>query len=213
MGLYRDNGLIIIRNPKRPKLDTHRKNISNVLKLQGFKITINTKLKIVNFLAVTLNLKKGTFEPYKKREQYTHLHSHLFKPPTHPQSSSKYSNRLVTDYPRILLTSTFSTKTNTYDNVRKIAVINKHKNTHDPPYNKSVTSNIGRDVLNLISKHFPNRRPLVEIFKISNIKVSYSCTSNISQILKGHYKNIETLHSNEHPNKQCNCMGKETYHL
>ena len=38
--------------------------ISNALKLLGFKITIYTNLKIVNFLNVIQNLRKGTFEPY-----------------------------------------------------------------------------------------------------------------------------------------------------
>ena len=66
MGLYGDDGQIITRNPNGPKLDSHRKRISNALKLLGFKITIYTNLKILNFLDVTLNLKKGIFEPYKK---------------------------------------------------------------------------------------------------------------------------------------------------
>ena len=80
-GLYRDDVLIIIRNPNGPKLDSYRKRICNVLKLFRFKFTIYTNLKIVNFLDVTLNLNKGTFEPYKK-EQYTYLHTHFFKLPT-----------------------------------------------------------------------------------------------------------------------------------
>ena len=33
MGLYKVDGLIIIRNPNGPKLNNHRKKISNVLKL------------------------------------------------------------------------------------------------------------------------------------------------------------------------------------
>ena len=36
----------------------------------GFRITININLKIVKFLDVTLNLKKGTFEPYKKENEW-----------------------------------------------------------------------------------------------------------------------------------------------
>ena len=59
--LYRDDGLIIIGNPNEPKLDSYRKRISNPLKLLGFKITIHTNLKIVNFLDVALNLCKGTY--------------------------------------------------------------------------------------------------------------------------------------------------------
>ena len=66
------------------------------------------------------------------------------------------------------------------------------------------------DFLNLISKHFPNHSSQAKIFTRNNIKVSYSCTSIISQIIKGHNKKIETIHSNIHPNKRCNCRDKET---
>ena len=91
MGVCRDGSLIIIKNLNGPKLDSYRKRISNALKLQRSKITIYTNLKIVNFLDVTLNLKKGTSELYKKRERYTHLHTHFFKPPTLNQINTKFN--------------------------------------------------------------------------------------------------------------------------
>ena len=66
LGQYRDNSLIIIRNPNGPKLDSYRERISNAIKLLGFRIPINANQKIVNLLDVTLNVDKSTFEPYKK---------------------------------------------------------------------------------------------------------------------------------------------------
>ena len=80
---YRTNQrrLIIISNQNGAKLDSHKKRISNALKLLRFRITIHTNLKIVNFLDVTLSLSKGTFEHYKKRKWHTNLHTHFFKPP------------------------------------------------------------------------------------------------------------------------------------
>ena len=64
----------------------------------------------------------------------------------------------------------------------------KHKSRNiiwfNPPYNKCITSNVGRDFLNLIYKHFPNNSPLAKIFNKNNIKVSYSCASNMSEIIK-----------------------------
>ena len=86
MGLYRNDGLIIIRNPNGPKLDCYRKKISNELKLLGF--TIYTNLKILNFLAVTLNLGKGTYDPYKKimihQSIYKLLHSSYLQRSLYP---------------------------------------------------------------------------------------------------------------------------------
>ena len=60
-----------------------------------------------------------------------------------------------------------------------------------------------------LSKHFSNHSTLAKIFNRNNIKVTYSCTSNISQIMKGNNKKIENILSNTHPNKQCNCRDKE----
>ena len=65
MGLYRDDGLII-KKPNGPKLDNYWKRISNALKLLGFKSTIHTNLKTVNFSGITLNITNFTYEPYKK---------------------------------------------------------------------------------------------------------------------------------------------------
>ena len=64
------------------------------------------------------------------------------------------------------------------------------------PYNKCISSNIGRDFLNLISKHFPINYPQAKIFNKNNIKVSYSCTNNMSQIIKNTTKksHLPTVH-------------------
>ena len=83
MGLYRDDGIIIIRNPNEPKLDSFRKRISNALKLLGFKINIHTNLKIGNFLDVTRNFSKGTFEPYKgENDTPIYIHTSSNYPPS-----------------------------------------------------------------------------------------------------------------------------------
>ena len=42
--------------------------------------------------------------------------------------------------------------------------------------------------LQLIDRHFPPANKLHKIFNRSTVKVSYSCTQNISQIIKGHNK-------------------------
>ena len=74
MVICRDDGLIINRNPNGPKQDSYRERISSALKL-GFRITICTNLKIVNFLDVTSKFKNGTFEPFKK-ENDTPIYKH-----------------------------------------------------------------------------------------------------------------------------------------
>ena len=59
-GLYRDDGLIILKNHNGQQTDRKRKNIIQIFKELGLKIQIETKLKEVNFLDITLNLNNGT---------------------------------------------------------------------------------------------------------------------------------------------------------
>ena len=61
-------------------------------------------------------------------------------------------------------------------------------------------------LLNLIEKHFPRSRKLHKIFNKNTVKVSYSCTQNMSQIIKGHNKKIVQKETQE--TLECNCRVK-----
>ena len=65
-GLYRDDGLLILRNVNGHQIDWMRKSIIKTLKDIGFAIDVETNLKIVDFLDITFNLNNGTYRPYKK---------------------------------------------------------------------------------------------------------------------------------------------------
>ncbi len=45
----------------------------------------------------------------------------------------------------------------------------------NPPYSKNVMTNIARNFLHLIDKHFPKSSGLHKIFNSNTVKVSYSC--------------------------------------
>ena len=66
IGLYRDEGLACFENIDGHTSDRIRKHIIKIFKECDLKITIDTHLKVTNFLDVTFNLKSGTFQPYKK---------------------------------------------------------------------------------------------------------------------------------------------------
>ena len=53
-----------------------------------------------------------------------------------------------------------------------------------------VSTNVAKIFLNLIEKHFPGSSKLHKIFNKNTIKVSFSCTQNLSQIIKGHNKKM-----------------------
>ena len=54
----------------------------------------------------------------------------------------------------------------------------------------NIQTNIGREFLNLVSKHFPKNHRYSKIFNKNNTKVSNSCTDNLQTIIKKHQRNI-----------------------
>ena len=54
-GLYRDDGLVILRNVNGQQIDRTRKNIIKIFKDIGFRIDIETNSKVVNYLDITFN--------------------------------------------------------------------------------------------------------------------------------------------------------------
>ena len=66
MGLYRDDGLFILRKINKQQTDKIGKKIISIFKNIDFKIEIVTNLIEVDFLDVTFNLENNTYRPYKK---------------------------------------------------------------------------------------------------------------------------------------------------
>ena len=66
IGLYRDDGLAIFLNIAGTEADRVRKDITSTFKKHGLNITIQTNIKFVNYLNVTINLNNGTHYLYRK---------------------------------------------------------------------------------------------------------------------------------------------------
>ena len=66
LGLYRDDGLALFHCKTDKEMDNIRKDFIKIFKELDLRITIETNLKIVNFLDVTLDLNTGKFKPYNK---------------------------------------------------------------------------------------------------------------------------------------------------
>ena len=75
----------------------------------------------------------------------------------------------------------------------------------NPPYNTQVETNVGREFLNLVCKHFPHHHKYYKILNKNNIKISYSCMPNIKSVIAKHNKKI--LNSQVPPKnvRTCNC--------
>ena len=62
----------------------------------------------------------------------------------------------------------------------------------NPPYSKSVKTNIERIFINLISKHFPPNHKFLKILDKDTTKFSYSCMPNTRPKINNHKKNTAT---------------------
>ena len=60
----------------------------------------------------------------------------------------------------------------------------------NPLYSVKVETNIGKTFLKLIDKNFPKTNKLHKIFSRNNVKVSYSCLPNFSNMIKLHNNRI-----------------------
>ena len=79
----------------------------------------------------------------------------------------------------------------------------------NPPYNKGVSTNVGKEFLKLISKHFPKGSKLSPILNRNTVKISYSCTKNIKQIIQAQNQKIlqkQVIQPTEE--KKCNCQAR-----
>ena len=199
----------------------------------GLNITIETGLKEANFLDVTLCLNTNTYRPYRKpnnKPVYIHKQSN------HPTcvkkqlpisinqrlnsiSSNKQNfDNAKTEYEEALRTSGYK------DKLQFIETINTNNNQqqkrnrprrnitwYNPPWNSTTTTNLGKQFLNLIKKHFPSNHRWSKIINRNTVKLSYSCTPNIEKIIKSHNKKIISKQTHTENNEEnCNCRAKES---
>ena len=81
----------------------------------------------------------------------------------------------------------------------------------NPPYNESVTTNLGKQFLKIIDINFPHNRKdgLQKIINRHSVKISYSCSQNFKNIIKAN--NTLKLKNNTNTKKEeqeCNCQKK-----
>ena len=60
----------------------------------------------------------------------------------------------------------------------------------NPPYSKTVETNIGKKFLALVTKHFPRGSKFYKNFNRSTLKVSYGCMANVGTVINSHNRKI-----------------------
>ena len=226
VGLYRDDGLAIVKNANGPMLDNLRKKIIALFKSEGLSITIETNLTVTDFLDVTLDLQRAKFYPYRKPNNS----------PDYINAGSNHPSTIIKELPRMInkRISDLSCDLNEFNKAKPLyesALRNNGHNIPDfeykrvqknpkrsrkrsitwfnPPYNIDVKTNVGKSFICLVKKHFPKEHKLNKIFNTNTLKLSYSCTANMARVIKQH--NAKILSSSDPStttSRLCNCRDK-----
>ena len=229
IGLYRDDGLAAL-DQTPPKIEKIKKEICKVFAKNNLRITIEANKKVVNFLDVTLDLITEKYKPYSKpTTSPLYVHSKSNHPPciikNIPEAINKRLSAISSDeeafneaappYQEALQKSGYSytLKFTPPQQQSTESATNKRKRPRNiiwfnPPFSENVQTNIGREFLSLIENCFPPNHKLRKLFNKNNLKLSYSCSPNIKQIIDGHNKTIlrqNTPLEEKTPPKHCNC--------
>ena len=83
IGLYRDDGLAIIKNKSARLADKTRKELHKAFEQFGLKITAESNLHVVNFLDATFDPSTGKYKPYRKpNDDPLYINKHSNHPPS-----------------------------------------------------------------------------------------------------------------------------------
>ena len=66
LGLYRDDGLLVIPSSNGPETNRVHKKLTKVFKFLGFRFDVTSNIKVVNYLDVTFNLRDEAHRPHSK---------------------------------------------------------------------------------------------------------------------------------------------------
>ena len=225
-GLYRDDGLAAHDQMNGQMLERMRQGISKTFKELGLKITIETSLTVAKFLDVTFDLHREKYYPYRKPNdtpRYIHRESnhprHITKnlPTAVGKRLSELSHNKETfdehkaDYEKALKESQLKAKL-VYTPEKPKEKRNRKRNIiwYNPPYNASLKTNFGREFLKILDKNFPVNNDLHCILNRKTVKLSYSCTANMAQLMKKHNNKILSQTKTTETATRCNCRNKNT---
>ena len=187
------------------------------------KITEDPVSQVTEYLDVKFNLEKHTFEPYRKPNdipQYLNVKSNhpghiikhipkmIEKRLSTLSSTEKIFERSKTVYSKALKDSGYNcdlkyqkpTSQKKRNRSRKVMYFN-------PPFTKSVKTNVIKRFLQLIDKHFPTGHKLHKCFNRNTVKATYCTLNNMKEKIGVH--NAKVL-NNDTANKSatCNCRDK-----
>ena len=185
------------------QVEAIKTEMCKVFKHNSLQNAIEANKKVLEFLDITLDLRRAIYKPYKKpNSSLTYIH----KQSNHPHSivknlpksikkclsinskNAQIFNEACPPYTEALKKNGYNTnlqfdRTCTDKNNEKNKTRRRKITWFNPPFNINVTTNVAKTFLILIDKHFPKNKRLSKIFNRNTIKVSYSCLANVKQTI------------------------------
>ena len=196
-GLYRDDGLVVLRNMNARGTNKMRKIIIEIFKEIGFQLEIKTNFKKVEFLDVTFNLITGSYTIYKKpndnllyiNTSYDHspqivkeIANSINKRLCENSANEQVFNTVKPVYENALHKSGYKSSLKYSEEILHCNIMKRTRNIIwlNPPFSHNVKTKVGKSFFRLLDKHFTKSHSLYKIFNRNNVKVSYSCMNNVS---------------------------------
>ena len=223
VGLYRDDGLAV-SGARAQQVEKLKQKIHAVFEENGLQIAAEANLTVVDFLDVTLDLKSDSYKPYMKPNDLPlYVHRDSNHPSTVTKSipsgvnkrlSSLSSTRELFDaakapYQDALERSGYGHRLE-YELVAEPAAGRRRTRRRNivwfnPPYCKTVSTNVGKKFLGLLDSCFPPGHPLHHILNRNAVKLSYRTMPSLRRIIAGHNRQVlrEAEPAAEAP--PCNC--------
>ena len=225
IGLYQDDDLGVFPNISKPEIERKKKQIFEIFKECGLSITIQIGGL---FLDLTFDLYDSLYKPYRKpnnkpiyinkqsnnsQNVLKQLPKSITKRVLDISTSKDIFDKSISIYQNALYESGFKEELKYTPSDKSFQEENGQRTRRrkiiwlNPPYSRSVKTNIGRNFLHLLVKHFPANNKMYKLFNKSTAKVSYSCMKNMDSIISGHHLNILNPKQNSFG---CNCRKKDS---
>ena len=226
IGLYRDDGLGV-SNLKPKENEKLKKQISDIFKTNGLSITIVVNKKVISFLNVTMDLTNSTYRDFSK---VNHVPLYVHKESNHPPAvtkcivkgvgqrlSANSSNQQMFDaakgmYQEQLNNAGYREELKyepREEGVRRRRRRKREVNWFNPPFCRSVTTNVGRQFLTILDKCFPPGHPCHKVLNRQSVKVSYRTLPNLGHIIASHNAKIIGKGEAAVAKRKCSCPVKD----
>ena len=98
VGLYRDDGLGILRDSSDPEIKQKRKQIIQIFKRCVLNIAVKINLKTIDFLKARFNLLNNTYQPYQKsNNEAVYINKLTNRPPNILKELSEAITKRISD--------------------------------------------------------------------------------------------------------------------